>query len=180
VFRDNGEAVPGKDMTTNDFKKIAKFFTSIDFEGQLSDPVHHPRFIEFLRHCFEQNIHTEIHNASSVKSETWYQTAFKANPDAEWVFSIDGLPEESHKYRINQNGRKLYDIMVMGKEYLRTAPTWQYIVFRYNEESIDKAIEMAKSDGLKFYLLQSSRWESDDDPYRPLSDKYRTPLREKK
>jgi len=33
----------------------------------------------------------------------WYESAFESNPNAEWHFGLDGLPEESHLYRINQD-----------------------------------------------------------------------------
>ena len=40
--------VPGEDMSMNDFQKVIKHFEKINFCGQYSDPVHHPKFIEML------------------------------------------------------------------------------------------------------------------------------------
>jgi len=173
-FRNKGLSVPGEDMPAETFEKISNFFTSsIDFEGQSSDPVHHPRFIDYLEICYEKNIRAEIHNASSVKSKDWYIRAFIANPEAEWVFSIDGLPKDSAKYRINQDGEKLYNIMIESKKYLNKLPTWQYIVFAYNENDVETAIDMAAQDEVKFYLLQSSRWQGEEDPLIPKNEQYR-------
>ena len=97
--------------------------------------------------------------------------AFKANPEAKWVFGIDGLPEQSHIYRINQDGKKLFNLMIESKKYLKQLPVWQYLVFKYNEDNILKAQEIAKKEGVTFMLLQSSRWNSENDPLRP-SKKY--------
>lgn len=172
VYRNHGKAVPGEDISAEDFKKVADFFVYIDFEGQYSDPIHHSKFIDFLEICYKNRIKTEIHTASSAKPEKWYRKAFETNPDANWMFSIDGLPNESSKYRINQDGSKLYKIMQESKSYLRSKPTWQYIVFNYNEQSIDQAINMAAESDINFYLLQSARWLGQNDPYMP-SKKYR-------
>ena len=173
LFKDNGLKVPGGDISIENFKKVVAFFDSFNFEGQLSDPVHHRSFIEILKICYESNKGVYVQNASSAKSKEWYIEAFKANPNATWRFSIDGLPEESKTYRINQDGLKLFDIMVESKKYLINKPVWQYIIFRYNENSIDAAIELAKEAGVKFYLIQSSRWFGLNDWLMPTKLEYR-------
>ena len=113
-----------------------------------------------------------IHNASSAKSKSWYIKAFKAHPDAKWIFGIDGLPEESCLYRINQDGEKLFNIMLESKNHLNNPPYWQFIVFSYNERNLDKAKKMAEDNGLCFITTLSSRWNYKDDPYRP-SEKFK-------
>ena len=172
LFKDRGLTVPGDDLSMENFKKVLRFMDHIDFEGQYSDPVHHPKFIEYLKMCRDK-VSVEVHNGSSQKPKRWYIEAFEANPDVHWIFSIDGLPEESHIYRVNQDGQKLYDIMKESVKYLKRKPTWQYIIFGYNEDHIDQAIELAREAGVNFYLLQSSRWLDDDDPLMPKNPKYR-------
>ena len=172
-FRNKGLKVPGGDISIENFKKVVDFFNTVNFEGQLSDPVHHASFIELLKMCYESKTEACIQNASSAKSKEWYIEAFNSNPDAMWRFSIDGLPEESKTYRINQDGPKLFDIMLESKKYLVNKPVWQYIIFKYNEDSIDAAIKLAKEAGVKFYLLQSSRWIGNDDVLMPTKPEYR-------
>ena len=173
AFRDKGLKVPGQDLSDSNFEKILDHMTTIDFEGQYSDPVHHPKFIEFLEKSYVKKIDVEVHNASSVKSLKWYIKAFKAHPFARWKFAIDGLPKDSHKYRINQDGEKLFDIMLESKKHLNTTPCWQYIIFSYNENDIDEARKMAQDNGLNFNLNYSSKWFSEDDPLMPKNKKYR-------
>tara|TARA_B100001093_G_scaffold392520_1_gene379027 strand:+ start:137 stop:778 length:642 start_codon:yes stop_codon:yes gene_type:complete len=168
-YKDEGKKVPGEDMSMKDFKKLARFYKDIMFCGQLSDPVHHPKFIEMLEYLYENNITTEVHNASSLKSKSWYIKAFKANPNACWVFGIDGLPEQSHLYRVNQDGSKLYDIMVESKKYIKEV-IWKYIIFNYNEHNLNKAKAMAVRDNIQFLEVHSSRWMSEDDPFRPSKE----------
>ena len=172
-YRDKGLKVPGQDLSDSNFEKIIDFMKYIDFEGQYSDPVHHPKFIEFLEKSYVKKIEVEIHNASSVKSLKWYIKAFKAHPYAKWIFGIDGLPKDSHKYRINQDGEKLFNIMKESVNYLKAKPTWQYIVFRYNQNDIDEAIKLADSIGVNFYKLISSRWRGPNDPLKPTTETLR-------
>ena len=99
-YKSNKE-IPGHDLTVDDFVKITDYFKSINFCGQLSDPVHNEYFIDILRLCKMKNVDGVIHNASSLKSKEWYIEAFQANPDMRWVFGIDGLPKDSCMYRVN-------------------------------------------------------------------------------
>ena len=166
-FRNQGLAVPGHDLSLDDFEKITNHFSQVSFCGQYSDPIHHPQFLDILAICKKKNIQTEVHVASSFKSKKFFINAFKAHPEARWVFGIDGLPEESHKYRINQDGVKLFEIMLESKKHLKTIPHWQYIIFKYNENSIDNAKLLAKEHNLDFMIINSARWIDKDDYLRP-------------
>jgi MoaA/NifB/PqqE/SkfB family radical SAM enzyme len=170
AFRDKGNKVYGQDVTLNDIKKLSKHYEAFDFCGQLSDPVHHPKFIEILEYLESVKCRVVVHNASSQKPVSWYIKAFKANTNALWIFGIDGLPHESHNYRVNQDGEKLFNIMLESKKYLKKKPMWQYIIFRYNQEHLGEAKQIAKDNGLRFIVLQSSRWSDDNDPLTPTNE----------
>lgn len=163
-----GIKVPGVDMPIKNFAKVVKHFNHINFCGQISDPVHHPKFIEFLEMCSKNKKSTSVHHASAGKPISWYPKAFKANPNARWWLALDGTPDSSPTYRINQDGWKMYEIMKIAKEHLKTKPVWQFIVFRYNESEIDIAFKMAKDIGLDFVVVNSSRWLGKDDPLKPI------------
>jgi len=166
-YRKYGKKVPGIDFTISQMKKIISFYNDLHFCGQYSDPVHHPKFIEILKLVREQGVSCSVHNASSAKSEDWYIKAFEANPKAHWVFGIDGLPEESCLYRINQDGEKLFNIMIKSKRYLINKPTWQYIILKYNQDHIEQAKQIANDNDIPIMFLNSSRWWGNNDPYRP-------------
>lgn len=170
-FRNKNICVPGRDLTLEEFNKITNFFPRISFCGQYSDPIHHPQFIDFLKMCKEKNLIVEVHVASSFKSKEFFIEAFTAYPKAEWIFGIDGLPENSHLYRVNQDGNKLYDIMLESKKILIIKPVWQYIIFKYNENDIDTAMNKAKQDGVDFLVINSSRWIDSKDPLTPTIKK---------
>ena len=121
-FTLEGRKVYGRDATMDEIRKLSDYFSSFNFCGQLSDPVHHPKFVEILEYLYKKEIQVTVHNASSQKPKDWYIKAFKAHPKAKWIFAIDGLPEESNMYRINQDGQKLYEVMLEAKKHLQQTP----------------------------------------------------------
>ena len=135
VFKKRGMKINGGHMSFSDFKKVHSFFDHLTFCGGVSDPIFHPQFIKFLKYSIDKRV--EIHTAASHRSPDWYKKAFKANPNATWIFGIDGLPSESHKYRVNQHGVKLFNIMKMAAS-MDIDTVWQYLVFDYNKVHIDE------------------------------------------
>lgn len=164
--------VPGGDMPLDRFEKILEHFDHINFCGQVSDPVHHPKFIQILKMLNDAGgKSSSVHHASGAKPESWYYKAWEAFPKARWYWGIDGLPKDSHKYRKNQDGEKMFKMMLESTKYLKTKPIWQYIVFSYNENDIDEAMSMIKGvDNLDFMLVNSSRWLRGEDWLRPSED----------
>tara|TARA_B100001778_G_C18559621_1_gene617141 strand:- start:330 stop:950 length:621 start_codon:yes stop_codon:yes gene_type:complete len=168
IFAARGIKVPGEDMTIENFKKIIDYFEEVYFCGQISDPIFHPQFIEFLK--LLKGRKTIIHTAASHKKEEWYKKAFEANTGAYWTFGIDGLPKDSHKYRKNQDGEHLFKMACMAAKIVDKVK-WQYIVFSYNENNIEEARQMAKDNNMIFEVQKSSRfWEGD--PLMPKNEKY--------
>ena len=170
-FKRNNLPIWGHDLPIETIDKLTDTYRCINFCGQLSDPVHHPKFIEILELCFKKFCNVTVHNASSAKSEAWYTKAFKAHPQAYWWFGIDGLPEESHKYRVNQDGVKLFNIMVNSKKVLLRRPTWQYIIFKYNEHHKEQARQMAIDNDIQFLFVHSAKWLGENDPLMPTKDR---------
>jgi len=161
-YRNYNEKVPGTNMDMDQFQEITDNFRYLAFCGTLSDPIHHPKFIEMLKICYEKSIAPEVNVASSFKTKKWFVQAFQACPTAQWIFGIDGMPEQSHLYRKNQDGKKLFDIMLEAKKHLSTRPVWQYIVFKYNQDFLDTAIQTATENGVNFIIINSTRWHEED------------------
>jgi MoaA/NifB/PqqE/SkfB family radical SAM enzyme len=152
------------DLSLDSFKKIISHFDQIEFCGQISDPIFHPQFIEFLELTKDKRVF--VHTAASHKPMDWYRDAFLANKNATWEFGIDGLPQDSHKYRINQNGEYLFNVMKTGV-VVGNDIRWQYIIFKYNENDIPEAIDLAQRHKIPIHINKSSRWSGPNDPYKP-------------
>ena len=56
-----------KEMSIEDFKKILKIFSWIEFSGQQSDPTTHTHFQEFLTLAYSHKL--DIHTAASHKKK---------------------------------------------------------------------------------------------------------------
>ena len=153
----NTKVVPGIDLTPNDLKKILKFFKKeILFSGQLSDPIFNPHFAELLAICKEHKVKCRVNTAATGRKEGWYENAFLANPKVIWTFGIDGPPHLSHKYRKNQNGVFLFEMMKMAR-LMGIRAIWQYIIFKYNEKYIDECKSLAEKYGIKISFIRSRR-----------------------
>ena len=154
--------IPGRDITLKEMEMIADFFQAITFCGQVSDPSLHPEFHKLLRICIKRKRKVAISVAATVRKKSWWTTSFlisKGN-NVEWIFGIDGLPKDSHRYRVNQDGEFLYDMMKRCAHFgIRT--TWQYIIFNYNENDIDTCHKMADEHGINFMTIDSGKWYSD-------------------
>ena len=153
------------EMTIENFKKILETFSYIEFSGQQSDPITHSNFFEFLTLAYSHKL--DIHTAASHRKKDFYEEAYhRCGFNTSWIFGLDGLPEESHKYRIHQNGVHLYEMMKLGVD-IGCNIIWQYIVFNYNQDHIEQARQMAKDAGIKFKLSFSSRWATAPGEPRP-------------
>ena len=157
------------DMTVEDLQKfIDSGFTYLEFCGSQSDPMSHPNILGFISLC--HSIKLDIHTAASHKKKEFYEEAFhRSGMNTKWIFGLDGLPEESHKHRINQNGVHLYEMMKLGAN-MGIHIKWQYIVFNYNQDHIEQAKKMSEDDGIEFRLSFSNRWQLNMNNYKPRDE----------
>jgi MoaA/NifB/PqqE/SkfB family radical SAM enzyme len=160
--------VLGETLSIKDFEKYLKYFDHFDFSGQVSDPSMHPDFKGILHKVIEYGKSASVHTAASHKPVKWYKEIYEecTNENISWFFGIDGLPEDSHKYRVRQDGKKLFDMMKMSTEYMDPNNIiWKYIVFKYNQHDIETCKKMARDIGVIFNVVYSNRFPSEE--FRP-------------
>lgn len=139
-------------------KVIFDTFPEINFCGNLSDPIYHREFhqiLDYLNYESRYLISTSGHN----KTEEWWRKSFELTKDknVKWRFALDGLPKDSHIYRVNQNGEQVFEMMKLGASMGCTIQ-WQYIVFNYNENDIEEAKKLAEDNNILFLLTKSDRF----------------------
>ena len=149
----------GAHLTLDIVKNIVESgqFTRLIFCGQISDPMVHPNMVPILEYC-RHKVKVEMHVAASHKPERYWRECFAANPEAKYIFGIDGLPHKSHLYRINQDGEKLFDMMLISKYEFKMDSSWNHIIFKYNEDEIDQCRELAKEHNIRFQVVKSGRF----------------------
>ena len=177
-FNYKSNNIPGGDLTIEEWQDLTDYFSALTLNGTYGDPVFNPYLIQMLRIACSKNVHVSISNAASHKPMEWYIDAFRAHPNAEWRFGIDGLPYQSFAHRINQDGEHLFEVMKTASK-MDIKCVWQYIVFKYNEDKIDEAIQMAKDIGVDLEINYSGRYteflkptktfdiEEDKEEFRP-------------
>jgi MoaA/NifB/PqqE/SkfB family radical SAM enzyme len=146
------------DITLDNYQKIIDVFPTVIMCGQISDPIYHSKFLELLKESKNLTRLIVCTNGSGKKRD-WWREAFEIgikNNNTTWEFALDGLPDESHIYRINQDGKEVWEVMKMGKEMGATI-SWQYIPFLYNENHIDEAEQMAIEHDIDFIVKISGR-----------------------
>ena len=113
-----------------------------------------------------------MHTNGAFRSIDWWKkTANILDHRDNIIFSIDGLPNNNHLYRVNskwetiENGIKILvecnpDIKII----------WKWILFKYNQHDINQGIELAKKLGFHgFRVVKSSRYDIED-PLTPSLD----------
>ena len=171
-MRQKGHDLSGDWVTLDQIKKLIKFFDMIVFCGQISDPMVHPNLPPILKYLYENNIKVEVHTAASQKKEEYWRECFEAHPEARWVFGLDGLPHKSHLYRINQDGEKLFEMMLIAKYEYDVKVTWNHIIFKYNEDDLDEVKSLAKTHMIELGIKKSGRFYSKDNIYLPSEGNY--------
>lgn len=145
-----------QDISWSDFEKIARHFREIEFCGTIGDPIFHSDFQKMLYLCKGREIKTRVATAASHKPIDWYQKCFEINPNVVWVFGIDGLPKSSANYRKNQDGHKLFEVMLLAKK-MNVSVYWQYLIFKYNENEIFEAIKLAQQNDIPIQVFNTKR-----------------------
>lgn len=162
-----------KDISLADFKKIADYYSCINFCGSIGDPIMHKNFHEMLEYCYQNNNTVLIGTSASHRPTEWYQKAFIANPNAHWTFGLDGLPDDSSIHRVNQDGRHILNMMILANSY-GISVKWQFIIFSYNEHQILDCQNIANQLQIPISFVKSSRFHEfeNKDEYKPSKDLY--------
>lgn len=131
--------------------------------GNNGDPIYHSKFHDL---CFElKKIKCKLEivtNGTGKKKEWWEKLCSILSPSDNITFSIDGLEDTNHLYRINSKWESIMDaISVVTKHNIDT--TWKFIVFKHNQHQLKEAKIMSKKLGIKnFDLVLSDRWWKQD------------------
>lgn len=164
----------GKDMPLESLKVLLESnVKEIDFCGQMGDSIYHPKFVDILKICNKYDKKIKIHTNGYGKKDYFWDSVIEVmdhddNCKFEWIFGLDGLPHQSHLYRIGQDGEAVWEVMKKMAKHSNQI-YWQYIVFKYNEDNIEEARQLAEENNIRFWKFISARWDGGYDPLRPSS-----------
>ena len=128
--------------------------------GNYGDPASAPECLEIFKYF--KNINPKIslgmHSNGSLRNKIWWGelgSILSGNKDY-CYFSVDGLKDTNHLYRINTNFDKIIEnaeafIKAGGRAH------WEYLVFEHNEHQVEEARHLAESMGFVNFREKVSR-----------------------
>ena len=153
-------------LDTNLIKSFADDPTDREyiFVGCYGDPIYHPDYIEIMKHYIDKGKQLSVHTNGSFKKQKWWDELASLNWSPRnqiFTFSVDGLEDTNHLYRINSKWKSI----IMGMTIMGALPKdrrpwleWKYLVFPYNEHQVEEARELALGLGFnKFIPVTSER-----------------------
>lgn len=127
--------------------------------GNLGDPAAAKDTIEIyeLFRQYNPTISFGLHTNGSLRTQEWWHRLGQLfNQKNDYVvFSIDGLEDTNHIYRINTNWQKIMEnaaafIAAGGRAF------WDMLVFEHNEHQMGDALAMANRMGFKKFSVKVS------------------------
>jgi len=139
--------------------------------GTYGDCIYHRRFHEVLTYLKKAGIGVSVEtNGSHRKMDWWRKTCDILTDDDMITFSVDGLADTNHIYRVNARWKDIEQAMRYCAK--RVTVDWKFIVFRHNEHQLDEARLLAEDMGIRRLGFKKSGRFGEDDPMTPLNDDY--------
>ena len=133
--------------------QITQFFLC----GDYGDSIYYPDLLKFIRKFRDQVCFQIVTNGSRQTKKFWQALSDELNEHDSVVFSIDGLEDTNHLYRINSDWNSIMqglDIMVKGPAQVH----WKTIVFGFNYDKLDKIKALAAAKGAAFHAVKTHRY----------------------
>lgn len=123
----------------------------VQMEGDYGDPVMHPDLLRFVN--FFSNIDSiRIVTNGTIRSPNWY-TQLAKYKNVRVDFSIDGLEDTNHIYRINSNWQKIMDNT---KAFIHAGgiARWKMVVFKHNQHQVEDIRKLSQDLGFEDFIVE--------------------------
>jgi MoaA/NifB/PqqE/SkfB family radical SAM enzyme len=144
------------------------------FCGVLGDPIYHDRFHDVIRLVKAKDIKAKIVTNGSGRSIEWWKELLSIlTPKDLLQFSIDGLEDTNHLYRVGSQWESIFAALKLAAAS-PVKTRWKYIVFKHNQHQIEKVKSLAQEWGInQFQFVKSNRfgaafgYQGKEDPLQP-------------
>lgn len=177
----NLQHIKNVDCDIDIISDITKEYDNVIMSGNHGDPIYHNKFHSLILKIKEKNTSIKIFidtNGSFRSKKWWEKTASILNKYDCITYSIDGDSFNNNIYRVNSKWKSIEDgIKTFRNKNNHTKLVWKYILFNYNENTVNNAIDLAKK--LKFnnfLLIESNRKDSKFSPNINISDIFKNDL----
>ena len=143
------------------FHKVYDFTNSINFCGQISDPIYHTNFLKILEIKKNEYPNNRMYiktNGSGKKLSWWGKDYDFSDETTEWTFGLDGASQDTANiYRVGTDFDNVFKVMQLGvKRSLDII--WQFILFEHNEHELELAKKLSNENGITLLTIYSNRW----------------------
>ena len=139
--------------------------------GAYGDCIYHTRFHDVVRHLKSAGLKVMVETNGSHRTLDWWAKTCDLLGDGDAItFSVDGLEDTNHIYRVNSR----WSDIVAAMEYCapRVFVSWKFIIFRHNEHQVEDAKALARTFGVRDVTFKKSARFSEGDPLAPRADEY--------
>ena len=152
-----------ENLEINDLQNLK----SVILEGDKGDPLMHPDIMFICeKFCEAPSMpHVSMITNGSIRSSKWWSNlASKDFKNLQVTFSIDGLEDTNHLYRIGLDYNK---VISNAQSFIESGgyAIWKCIVFKHNIHQIEKIKELSNKLGFAELILVESdktRYKGDD------------------
>ena len=190
--------MPIDELTVEDYKvifpsTIIKQVELITQCGNYGDIVASNTILDCLEWLRENGSTAHINimtNGSARTADWWKRLASIIGLNGRVTFSIDGLKDTNHLYRVNSNFDR---IIANVNTYIKSGgrARWDYLIFDHNQHQVEEAEKLAREIGFEsFYVKNTSRFinnknyltgkvSEEETLKQPTDEKYRSTSSEK-
>jgi MoaA/NifB/PqqE/SkfB family radical SAM enzyme len=128
-------------------------------EGDKGDPAMHPGIEQIIKVFSKAPSQPTIRlfTNGSIRSATWWTNLAQKNyPNLRVIFSIDGLADTNHLYRVGLD----YDTIVNNACAFISAgghALWKFIFFKHNEHQFDQIVKVSRQLGFEELIFTTCR-----------------------
>jgi MoaA/NifB/PqqE/SkfB family radical SAM enzyme len=163
--RTDNRHLKNAELSLNDFMRMV----DIDFVQQLNsllmcgnhgDPIVSNDTLSIFRYLRVNNPKMYLHmttNAGARDDDWWKELVSIFGSRGKVTFSVDGLEDTNHLYRVNVNWKRVEHAMDVFTQ-AGGKGLWVYLIFEHNEHQVEEAERMAKLFGLEFVRKKTGRW----------------------
>jgi MoaA/NifB/PqqE/SkfB family radical SAM enzyme len=133
---------------------------TMSLSGTYGDSIYYNQLFDMIDYFKNAGAAVNISTNGSYKTvEWWKELSSRLDEKDKIIFAIDGVPENFTQYRINADWSTISEAV----NVLKTGTvklSWQYILFSYNENTVDAAKQLSLDMGFDdFFVMQSTRWD---------------------
>ncbi len=145
-------------------KKSLTNLARVAFGGGKGDPAMNPNLIDLVK-FFDFVPIVAVNSNGGVQTQAWWQRLAKI-PNLVVTFSVDGLKDTNHLYRVNVDWNRVVDNIRAFADAGGEA-VWKTVVFQHNEHQLDEIVEFSKELGCsstvfdfawKFPFAEQDKW----------------------